>query len=212
MSSARRCGTPSWVADPSDAGPTPAHLRVVGVTSETVLVASADLRVVVVGMPASGPLRRRVAGLVPTLTHSGHHVVEQPWRDLLRGAQPAEAADLILLVEGGPATVAGQLTATRWARRPLGAQPPVVLLAVDRGVDSRCGVGSSPLSTSCSAPAPPQPQGGARSAGDSAGRAPAVRAGARSDVLTADEARFVATLETIAARGVVTVSRPRPAF
>lgn len=225
MSSARRCGTPSWVADPSDAGPTPAHLRVVGVTSETVLVASADLRVVVVGMPASGPLRRRVAGLVPTLTHSGHHVVEQPWRDLLRGAQPAEAADLILLVEGGPATVAGQLTATRWARRPLGAQPPVVLLA------------ATPVPTSPRADAPlrrrlftavdvvlaPTAESGARARSLGAGDVRVVPLPSerkpRGEVLAADGVRFVATLETIAARGAAAgptveqrdVDRPRTA-
>lgn len=98
----------------------------------TTNVGEADLRVVVVGSGRPAPERLLVDHLVSALRQAGHHVDEQPWRSVVRPPlRSPSAPDLILLIEGGPASVPGQLAATRAAHTGTAGRPIVALVVAD---------------------------------------------------------------------------------
>lgn len=100
---------------------------------------AADVQVTLVqsGSESAQPLLDR---LLVALRQAGHQVDEQQWRTVLLHAQRQRpGTDLIVLIEGGPAALPGQLAVARTPRS--GDGPTVVLIALDaaapgRGVDS----------------------------------------------------------------------------
>lgn len=164
---------------------------------------AADLRIVLAGS-AAAPGSGLRADLIGALRHAGHDVSERPWRELVGGTRPADDIDLLILLEGRTASVPGQLAAIHAVR--LRAYPTTIVLLgadlapaghVDSSLRRRLFAAVDVVVAHSERERERARSHGAR---DATVVAPPSGPVAHEEALTADWVRYVATLETIAAR------------